>query len=456
MSSDTDRLSVRRLASDPVTVVRRHVVGDDLLHHGSVMAVATAASGALNYAYQVFMGRALGPEQYGVFGALFALFYLVNVLGRGIRFSATRFTAELADDGPALAAFTRGFLRQSTLFSCGVFVALVALTPLLSDFLDVSGTLFVVAIAGAAPFGLALTANFGTLQGLQWFTPLGSYKVLLAAVKLAFGVALVVLGYGVYGAFGALVLSSVVVFGATTLHLRRRLGEAESSTFESFDYRRAYRYTVPAVLTGFCLTVPTTVDVILAKHFFPARLAGLYVAASVLGKILVFLPMGISTALFPKVSTGETEESDGDGVTDVDATGTSDGLDADTPTLETAATGLLTRALVYTAGIAGVGAAVYWLAPTFVLTTFYGAAYADAAPLLTWYGAAILAFALASVVLNFELARDRNRFVYVFTALSLVEIALMWVLHGSPLQFVQVLLLGNTALFVLGLFEVYS
>ncbi|SDM95492.1 Membrane protein involved in the export of O-antigen and teichoic acid [Halogranum gelatinilyticum] len=431
MSSDTDRFDVRQFAADPVGVVRRHVLGDDLLHHGSVMAVATAASGALNYAYQVFMGRALGPEQYGVFGALFALFYIVNVLGRGIRFSATRFTAELADDGPALAAFTRGFIRQSTLFSCGVFVALVALAPQLSGFLDVSPTLFVLAIAGTAPFGLALTANFGTLQGLQWFVPLGGYKVLLAAVKLAFGVGLVVLGYGVHGAFGALVLSSVVVFGATTLHLRRRLGTPDRSP--SFDYRRAYRYTGPAVLAGFCMTVPTTVDVILARHFFSAQLAGLYVSASVLGKILVFLPMGISTALFPKVSTDETDE-----------------------TTTMAPTGLLTRALVYTAGIAGAGAAVYWAAPRFVLTTFYGAAYADAAPILQWYGVAVLAFALASVVLNFELARDRNRFVYVFTAFSVVEIALMWALHSSPLQFVQVLLLGNIALFVLGLFEVHS
>lgn len=429
MSSDTDSFDVRQFAADPLAVVRKSLVSDDLLHHGSVMAVATAASGALNYAYQVFMGRALGPEQYGVFGALFALFYLVNVLGRGIRFSATRFTAELADDGPALAAFTREFLRKSTLFSCGVFLLLVALAPPLSEFLDVPATLFVVAIAGTAPFGLALTANFGTFQGLQWFPSLGGYKVLLAAIKLALGVALVVLGYGVYGAFGALVLSSVVVFGASTLHLRRRL--RSTGWAPDFDYRRAYRYTAPAVLAGFCMTVPTTVDVILAKHFFPARLAGLYVSASVLGKILVFLPMGISTALFPKVSTGD---------------------DAN----ETAATDLLVRALLYTAAIAGVGASVYWLAPSFVLTTFYGAPYAAAAPLLRWYGAAILAFALATVVLNFELARDRNRFVYVFTAFSVLEIALMWALHTSPLQFVQVLLLGNTVLFAFGIFEVHS
>jgi O-antigen/teichoic acid export membrane protein len=428
MSSDTDTVDVRRFVADPVATIRRFVRSDELLHHGSVMALATAASGALNYAYQVFMGRALGPEQYGVFGALFALFYLVNVLGRGIRFSASRFTAELADDDAALSAFTKGFLLQATGFSVAVFFALAILAPLLSGFLDVSNALFILAIAGTAPFGLALTANFGTFQGLQWFPSLGGYKVLLAGTKLVFGVGLVVLGYGVFGAFAGLVLSSIVVFAATTYHLRSRL--RSTGWAPEFDYSRAYRYTAPAVLAGFCMTVPTTVDVILAKHFFGAHTAGLYVSASVLGKILVFLPMGISTALFPKVSEG----------------GATGGV----------ATDLLVRALLYTAAIAGAGAAVYWFAPSFVLTTFYGPAYVEAASILGWYGAAIVAFALACVVLNFELARDNDRFVYGFTVLSFVEIALMVAFHASPLQFVQVLLVGNTALFALGLYEVYS
>ncbi|WP_396611352.1 oligosaccharide flippase family protein [Haloferax sp. S1W] len=428
MSQDTDRFSIRQVATDPVALVRRYVLGDDLLQHGSIIAIATVISGALNYAFQVFMGRALGPEQYGVFGALFALFYIVNVFGRGIRFSATRFTAELVDDGPALAAFHREFLRQSTLFSIGIFVALSAAAPLLSDFLNVSTTLLVVAIAGTAPFGLALTVNFGTLQGVQWFTPLGGYKILLAGVKLVGGIALVVLGYGVFGAFAALVLASIVVYGATTLHLRRRLQVPTSTS--TFDYGRAYRYTLPAILTGFCVTVPTTVDVILAKHFFTSHLAGLYVAASVLGKILIFLPMGISTALFPKVSSQGADEA--------------------------APTALFWRAMLYTAVIAGLGTLTYWVVPEFVLTTFYGAAYADAVPLLRWYGVSILAFALASVVLNFELARSRNRFVYVFTLVSLAEIALMWFFHASPLQFLYILLLGNATLFALGILEVKS
>ncbi|WP_336360891.1 hypothetical protein [Haladaptatus sp. ZSTT2] len=419
--------TARQFATEPVATLRQYVLSDDLLHHGSVMAVATAASGALNYAYQVFMGRALGPEQYGVFGALFALFYLVNVLGRGIRFSATRFSAELSEDTAALSAFHRGFLRKSLVFSCVVFVVLALSTPLLGDFLGVSTPLLLIAIAGTAPFGLALTANFGTFQGLQWFPTLGGYKVLLAGVKLAFGVGLVTLGYGVSGAFGALVISSVLLFGLSTAHVFRNLGN-ERTSFE-FEYSRAYTYTLPAVLAGFCLTVPTTVDVILVKHFFPSHTAGLYAAASVLGKILIFLPMGISTALFPKVSGHRTTDE---------------------------RRSLLTRALFYTAVIAGAGAALFALFPHFVLTAFYGMPYADAAAVLPWYGIAVFAFALSSVTLNFQLALDQNRFVYLFTAGSFLEIALMWAFHGSLLQFVQILFVVNVGLFALGLFEVYS
>ena len=427
MAPDSDSVDVRRVVDNPVATLRRVVRSDDLLHHGSIMAGATVVSGGLNYAYQLFMGRMLGPEQYGVFGALFALFYLLNVLGRGVRFSASRFTTELIGDRASLAAFQREFLTRSVLFSIGVFVLALVVTPLLSRFLDVGVGLLAVAIVGAAPFGLALTANLGTFQGLQWFAPLGTYKILLAGTKLVFGVGLVVLGYGVFGAFGALALSSLLVFVVTTAHLRHRLPKPGRAL--DFEYGRAYRYTLPAVLAAFCLTVPTTVDVILVKASFPSRDAGLYAAASVLGKVLIFLPMGISTALFPKVSTDAAAA---------------------------AAVGLFERAVFYTLLIAGAGAAVYWVAPDLVLTTFYGAAYADAEPLLQWYGVAIVAFALSSMALNFQLARDRHRYVYLFTVVSLAEIGLMWLVPGSLLQFIQIILVVNVGLFLVGVAEVKS
>lgn len=429
MSSDHDGIDFHQhvlgALNDPVGFVRRFLAADGLLQHGGIMAFATIASGGLNYAYQVYMGRALGPEQYGVFGALFALFYLVRVLGRGIMLCATRFVAELDGDAPAVAAFQRGLLVRSLLFSAGLFVLLAAASPLIGSFLDLESPWLVVAVAATVPFGLALTANQGTLQGLQWFGMLGSYRVAEAGLKLALGIAFVTLGYGVYGAFGGVLVAGLVVLVATTVHLGRRL-TVPAGARRRFDHERTYRFALPAVLAGFCITVPTTVDVIFVKHFFASEQAGLYTAVSVLGKILLFMAMAISAALFPKVSNSHAAERP-------------ERLNA-----------LFDRAVLYTALVAGAGTFVYWAAPQFVLGRLFGPAYVDAVPLLRWYGLAIFAFVLAVIVLNFQLARDRTWFVYGFTALSFVEIGLMWAAHASMTRIIQVMLGVNAFLFVCG------
>lgn len=414
---------------NPLTIVRRLLETDDLLHHGSVVAAATIVSGGVNYAYQVFMGRALGPEQFGVFGALFALFYLVNVLGWGIRFSASRFTTELDGREIGLRTFHRGFLARSMLLAVGLAAVLVAASPVIAGFLGLDSRWPVVVVAATVPFGLTLRANYGTFQGVQWFVPLGAYRVVQALAKFGLGVALVLLGYGIYGAFGAIVVGMIVALALTTGHLNDRLDE-QRSTGPAIDYRRVYQFAPPAVLAGFCLTVPANVDVIVVKHFFSSQQAGLYTAASVLGKVLIFVPMGISTALFPKV----THDATGRAPVRMDA--------------------LFDRAFLYSAAIAGSGVLVYALAPALVLDLFFGGAYAAAAPLLRWYGLAVLFFVLAVVVLEFELARDRMRFVYVFAAMSAIEVGLMWLVNGSMFRVVQVILVVNAIVLVYGVMEV--
>lgn len=414
--------AVRRRLRPPYDRVRRLLAADDLLQHGSIVAAATVVAGGFNYAFQVFMGRALGPEAYGVFGALFALLYLVNVLGRGVRFSAARFVAGY-DDRATASRFHRGALLRALLLGGVIFAALALLRNPIGAFLGVAPGIVVV-VAATVPPSLALTANRGTLDGRQRFLALGGYEILVAGAKLAFGVGLVLAGFGVYGAFGAIVAATVVTLAASTVYLRRRLGSAGSSGVP-IEYGRTYRYGLPAVLAGFCLAVPANADVVLVKHAFPAAEAGLYTAASVGAKVLVFLPMGISTALFPKVSA---DESAGTG----------------------RQSALLRRGLVYAAAIGSAGALAYWVFPRTILTVFFGEAYAAAAPLLQWYGLAVVPFALAVVLLNYQLARDRTAFVYVFAAGSLAEILLIWYAATSMLGVVRIVLLTNAVLFALG------
>mgnify|MGYP003565942060 CR=1 FL=1 len=58
---------------------------DNLLKHSSIMFIATLIGSACNYLFQLYMGRALGPADYGVFGSLFAIFYILSVLSASIQ-----------------------------------------------------------------------------------------------------------------------------------------------------------------------------------------------------------------------------------------------------------------------------------------------------------------------------------------------------------------------------------
>ncbi|WP_158058213.1 lipopolysaccharide biosynthesis protein [Halorussus halophilus] len=418
-----------------VTALRGALRADDLLRHGGLMSAATVLIGGLNYLYQVFVGRALGPEQYGVFGAAFALLYLVNVLGTGVRFSSSRFVAELDGERGALGtngsvgAFVTGLQLRATAFGAVVFGGLALASGPVASFVGLGDPTLVVLVALNGFGVLVLRANLGALQGLQRFGALAGYRLSLAVLKLAAAVALVAAGYAAAGALGAVVLAVLALLVVTTAWIHAQFegglrAVPDRLRGHDFDYRRAYRYAPAATLAGFCLTVPATADVIVVKHFFTDHQAGLYTAASVLGKVLVFLPTGITSALFPKVSHDR----------------------ADDQRLH----GLLDRALAYSAAVAGAGALAYWVAPRFLLALVFGPAYVEAAPLLRWYGLAIVAAVLAIVVLNFQLARDRNRFVYVFTAASCVEILLLWRFHASMIQVVQVMVVTNALLFAYG------
>lgn len=428
MTDDSHRTTWATLR-EPRSALRR-LRTDDLLRHGGILAVASVVAGGLNYAFQLFVGRALGPEQYGVFGALFGVFYLANVVGLGIQFSTARFTAEFDHDGDRLAPLHAGLLARAVALGLVLGGLLALASPVLAGAFGLASIWPVLFVAATIPLLFAFRANRGSFQGIQLFGLLGTYNVSFATAKLAATVVLVALGAGLYGAFAGILLGLGAVAVATTVHVRRHVpGSGFALRPIGVDFGTVYTFLSPAVLAGFCLTVPATVDVIIVSSSASQAQAGLYVAAAVLAKVLVFLPMGVSKALFPKITS---DQADGES-----------GRTRD----------LLDRALVYVAAVAGSGALVFWVAPEPVLGLFFGQVYTAAAPLVRWYGLAIVPFALALVVLNFDLARDEVGFAYVFAAVTVLEIGLMWAVRDTMLHVVQVILAVNCCLLAYGIYQ---
>lgn len=392
---------------------------DDLFRDSSVVFGATLISGGLNYAYQVSMGRMLGPEAFGVFGSLFALFYIVGVLGAGVGYCSTQYVSSLSRDESA--GFLRGLGIRVMVLTVAMFLLFIALSPILASSLKISDPFLVVLMAVSIFFGLPNQVNNGALRGLQKFVAMGGLGVTGPVLKLVTGVGLVLLGFGIYGAIGAMIVSSLFVFLATTVYLRKLYISGRS--FHGF--KEVYVYAIPSILTAFCFTVLANGDVLIVKNLFSPEQAGLYVAISVMGKILIFLPSGVVGAMFPKVSDGHSKGGE--------------------------THGLLKRGLLYTGTLTAIGVVIYTLFSEELLIMLFGASYLPGAYLLPWYGLVVFIFSLNIVLLNYTLARHETLFVKLFTALTIIELFLMFLLGETMLHVVLVLLTVNLLALVAGL-----
>ena len=98
---------------DQIQKAARYLKNDELVKEGTIMFISGTIVGIFNYCYQVYMGRALGPEEYGVFGALFAIFYLIGIISQTLGTSTTQFVSKFVGEGKQIGFFIKGSLKRT-------------------------------------------------------------------------------------------------------------------------------------------------------------------------------------------------------------------------------------------------------------------------------------------------------------------------------------------------------
>ena len=392
----------------------RRLSGDDVLRYGSVMFVASIATHILNYLYQVTMGRMLGPEEYGIFGALFAIFYMSSVVSQTLTTSTTSFISRLKAGGESTGAFISGALRRSGMLGIAVSASVLIASGTIAELLRVPlEDVRMLALILLLTF--LLPVPWGVLRGMKRFMAVGSLNIISAGAKLVLGVVLVWLGYGVTGALASTALGLLLALIAGILLISPHMGGSS----KRFSFSAFYSYSLPVLVAMLCFSVPANLDVVLAKYFFSAKEAGLYASASVLGKISFFFPSAIYAVMFPMIAEAHAKGEN--------------------------TTGLLLRCLKYASALSGGVVLLYWLFPGVVVTVF-GSSYAAALPLLLPYSITMLLFSTSAIILNYHLAIRNMRYVLLFSGFTLLEVLLLLLFHETPLQMVQVMLAANLAL----------
>ena len=189
------------------------------------MFVASVISSACNYLYQIYVGRSLGPEGYGTFGSLFAIFYLTYIFSGTFQAGSAQFVSRYKayQETDKIGAFICGLVKRTIVLGVIGFSTIILFSSRIRVFLNIDSEIQIFVLGTVIFVSFLLPGISGVIQGLQDFSSLALVSLLTFIPKLLFGVILVSMGYGIAGALGAVTLGLTTAFIFAVISLKPHL-----------------------------------------------------------------------------------------------------------------------------------------------------------------------------------------------------------------------------------------
>lgn len=392
----------------------RNSLNNPLITGSSVLFVGTMIANFGSYLYHLLMGRMLGPNDYGILTSLIALVYLFSIISATFLTTIVKFVTKYKAEREFKKIFSLFWQLQKIfgLTSLFLFGLLFFLKGSMASFLHFKNSFPVVILAAWVGISLLSFVNEGILRGFLRFNFLSFNAVFATGLKLVLAILLVKVGFGVSGALGGIVLSSLVYY-LLSFYPLRFLWQYEDG--EKIDWGAFFSYSAPVLLATLGLTSLYSSDVILVKHLFPSYEAGLYSATSVLGRIIFFASGVVPAVMFPLVSeryeNGQTHRY------------------------------LLKQSLLIVGGISLLLTLVYFLAPQLMIKLLYGDLYLSASSYLGIFAVFISLYSLSNLLVSYFLSIRQTQVAFLILTAAVIQAILIYFFHRSLFQVIEISIL---------------
>jgi len=385
------------------TLQARILSGSVVLLSGSGLATA------INLAYNIAVARFLGPMGFGHATAVYTLLILISAVTLSFQIVSAKLVAQQPAAGGKSAAY-RYFHRGA--WACGVVIALLLLLfqTGIANYLNLPSPVLVALLAIGVAFYVPLGSRRGYIQGAYGFRLLATNLVLEGAVRLGGSLLLMTLGFGVRGVVAANSAAVAVAYLAAAPKLTPAIPSQLHPSYALRETLQGMVFFAGQMLINNC-------DIVLVKHFFAPKPAGLYAAVAMVGRVIFAFSSAVVNTMFPLVAGTRDEERKG--------------------------YKLLTTSLLLVLGIGSALALGLRIAPAGIWTVFFGPEFGLPGKhgfpyLLALYAITTVVYSLSVVIITYEMSYKIANTSWVQLAFSGVLVIGICQFHSSLEQVILV------------------
>lgn len=366
-----------------------------------VLLIAFNIFNFFNFVFHFSMARLLTVAEFGILSALFAIIYILSGFSESIQIVITKYSTKEKNKGKIKNILKRA-LRKSFLVAILLFIIYLIIAALISYLTKIN--YFLIALTGLMIFVVFLIPiTRGLLQGKKRFKALGANMIAESIIKLILAIALVLIGWKVYGAIIGTLIGSFAAFALSFISLKdiTRTKERKTTT------KDIYNYTAPSFFIVLTILFFYSIDVLIARIFFTADIAGAYAIASILAKTIFFGTYPISKAMFPLTVESKVKRSE-----------------------NVFNNALFILFLMITAALI-----IFYLFPEIIILIFSGKDIPLAAQILFYLAIATSLISLTNLTLLYKLSLGKVRGYPYLAIFILIEIFLLSYFSANLLQF---------------------
>lgn len=393
----------------------KKIIKHPLILGSTIVLVGSFVANIFLYIFNLVMGRLLAVSDYGLLTTLISLVALFGIIPSSFtsifaRFAA-RYNANKDKEGYLALLFSGG--KFIVILSGIIFFILMLFLPLIASFLHIANILLLVLIFILIAVSILFSLTAGALQGEMKFVSLSVLNMLGPFLRIILGVGFLLLGLKIFGVVLGILLSAIIAVSISFYLVFKKHYKKTYKKQKDF-FKEFKKYGTGFFLSSLGITILTSIDIILVRHFFGAIPSGQYAALSLMGKAIFYLTAPIYFVFFPLIAQKKERKE----------------KLFETVLLAGLVIVLFSSALSF----------VYFLYPDLILNIFFPAKeYKILAPYLGFYSIYILVFSLAMLLNNYFLSIGKTGIYKINLGCGLLFIVLLSIFHASLFQVIEVL-----------------